>query len=83
MRLRANAFNGRVCVYGTYDTQQLDSVGPQGKNTYERIHSLGMLSTDDMVNWTWHGTIDVGSISPWGSKGWAYQNGAPLFVPWC
>ena len=52
MRLRANAFNGRVCVYGTYDTQQLDSVGPQGKNTYERIHSLGMLSTDDMVNWT-------------------------------
>lgn len=64
-------YNGRLYVYGTYDTQQLDSVGPEGKNSYEHIHSLAMLSTDDMVNWTWHGIIDVGAISPWGMASWA------------
>lgn len=64
-------YNGRLYVYGTYDTQQLDSVGLQGKNSYEYIHSLAMLSTDDMVNWTWHGIIDVGAISPWGMASWA------------
>ena len=52
-------YNGRLYVYGTNDTQQLDSVGKDGKNTYQYIHSLVMLSTDDMVNWTYHGLIDV------------------------
>ena len=64
-------YNGRLYVYGTYDSQQLDSVGLQGRNTYEHTHSLAMLSTDDMVNWTWHGIIDVASISPWGMASWA------------
>lgn len=26
-------------------------------------HSLVMLSTDDMVNWTYHGLIDVKALS--------------------
>ena len=34
-------------------------------------HSLGMLSTDDMVNWTYHGLIDVKALSPWGIASWA------------
>lgn len=64
-------YNGRLYVYGTYDTQQLDSVGPQGKNSYEYIRQLGVLSTDDMVNWTWHGIIPVGEIEPWAVASWA------------
>ncbi len=64
-------YNGRLYVYGTYDSQQLDSVGKEGKNTYEHIHSLAMMSTDDMVNWTYHGVIDVKSLSPWGLASWA------------
>ena len=28
-------YNGRLYVYGTNDTQQLDSVGKDGKNTYQ------------------------------------------------
>lgn len=64
-------YNGRLYVYGTYDSQQLDSVGLQGRNTYEHTHSLAMLSTDDMVNWTWHGIIDVAALSPWGIASWA------------
>ena len=34
-------------------------------------HSLVMLSTDDMVNWTYHGLIDVKALSPWGIASWA------------
>ena len=63
-------YNGRLYVYGTNDTQQLDSVGKDGKNTYQYIHSLVMLSTDDMVNWTYHGLIEVKSFAM-GIASWA------------
>ena len=44
---------GRVYVYGSNDHQQCDSVGIEvTDNTYEYIHSLVMISSDDMVNWT-------------------------------
>ena len=55
----------------TNDHQQLDIVGPEGNNGYQHIHSLVMMSTDDMVNWTFHGYIDVKSLSPWGIASWA------------
>lgn len=62
---------GRLYVYATNDHQQFEGVGPDGKNTYERIKSLVMLSTDDMVNWTYHGLINVGEIAPWIMASWA------------
>ncbi|MFS2985316.1 hypothetical protein [Bacteroides uniformis] len=34
-------YNGRLYVYGTNDTQQLDSVGKDGKNTYQYIPFTG------------------------------------------
>lgn len=64
-------YEGRVYVYGTNDHQQFEKVGPEGKNTYEHIHSLLMMSSADMVNWTYHGIIDVDSLSPWGAASWA------------
>ena len=66
-------YEGRLYVYGTNDHQQYDSVvGTDAKNnTYEKIKSLVMMSTDDMVNWTYHGLIDVGKISPWIMNSWA------------
>lgn len=67
----AVVYGGRVYVYGTNDNQQFEHVGEEGKNTYERIHSLVMMSSDDMVNWTYHGIIDVASIAPWGAASWA------------
>ena len=45
---------GRLYVYGTNDTQQIDSVGKLGRNTYQYIKSLAIISTEDMVNWTYH-----------------------------
>ena len=34
-------YNGRLYVYGANDTQQLDSVGKDGKNTYQYIPVTG------------------------------------------
>src|SRR4051812_12885200 len=45
-------YNGRMYVYATNDHQQYEKVGKDGKNSYEQIHTLVMMSTDDMVNWT-------------------------------
>lgn len=63
--------DGRLYVYASNDHEQYEGVGRDGKNTYERIKSLVMLSTDDMVNWTYHGLINVGEIAPWVMASWA------------
>ena len=62
---------GRLYVYGTNDHEQFDSVGVHGKNSYEKIKSLAMMSTDDMVNWTYHGLIPTGELAPWIINSWA------------
>lgn len=67
--------DGRVYVYGTNDHQQFIKNGKTGSNGYGNIRSLVVFSSDDMVNWTFHGTIDVGKLcSSWGwrfSASWA------------
>ena len=62
-------YNGRLYVYGTNDHQQYEA--GTASNTYEAINSLVVISTDDMVNWTYHGTIDVKSVAPWIMASWA------------
>lgn len=62
---------GRLYVYATNDQQQCDEKGPDSDNTYERIKSLAMMSTEDMVNWTWHGIINVEEMAPWIYNSWA------------
>lgn len=64
-------YEGRLYVYGTNDHQQYEAVGAEGSNTYEHIKSIVMLSTEDMANWTFHGLINVGEISPWAIASWA------------
>ncbi len=64
-------YNGRLYVYATNDHQQYQGVGKDGRNSYEKINSLVMMSTDDMVNWTYHGLIDVKSLAPWIIASWA------------
>lgn len=61
--------DGRLYVYGTNDHQQYEA-GTE-KNSYEKIKSLVMISTDDMVNWTYHGLIQVDEIAPWILASWA------------
>lgn len=64
-------YEGRLYVYGTNDHQQYDAVGDDGRNTYEKIMSLVCFSTEDMVNWEYHGIIDTKRIAPWVRNSWA------------
>ncbi len=61
-------YQGRLYVYGTNDHQQYLNAE---SNSYEKIKSLVIFSTDDMVNWTYHGQINVGKIAPWIMNSWA------------
>ena len=61
-------YNGRLYVYGTNDTQQAEN---DTVNNYSHIKSLVVLSTDDMVNWIYHGRIEIDKIAPWIANSWA------------
>jgi arabinoxylan arabinofuranohydrolase len=65
-------YQGRIYVYGTNDHQQYLVNGKSGSNGYGNIKSLVVFSTDDLGNWTFHGTIDVGKIcGSWCGQSWA------------
>ncbi len=64
-------YNGRIYVYATNDHQQYEKVGKDGKNSYEHIRTLVMMSSDDMVNWTYHGLINTAELAPWNMNSWA------------
>ena len=64
-------YEGRLYVYGTNDNQQYKLVGDGGKNTYELIKSIVCFSTDDLVNWTYHGYIDVEAAASFIISSWA------------
>ena len=64
-------YNGRMYVYGSNDHQQFVANGHQGENDYGSIKSIVVFSTDDMVNWTFHGTIDTKKLcAKWVSNPW-------------
>ena len=64
-------YNGRLYLYGTNDHQQFEVKGSEVDNTYEQIKSMVVMSTDDMVNWVYHGEINIGEIAPWITNSWA------------
>ncbi len=60
----AITYDGRVYVYMTNDSQQLEhNKGedgfPKKGNGFEKINTLNVFSSADMVNWTDHGEISV------------------------
>ena len=61
-------YEGRLYVYGTNDQQQAEQ---DTTNDYDQIRSLAVFSTDDMVNWVYHGRIETGEIAPWIFNSWA------------
>ena len=76
----ALVYDGRVYVYGSNDHQQFLANGKTGSNDYGAIKSLVVFSSDDMVNWTFHGTIDVGKLcSSWG---WRFAASWAPSVTW-
>ena len=74
-------YNGRLYVYGSNDHQQFVANGKKGENNYTNIKSIVVFSTDDMVNWTFHGTIDVARLcSSWVTSPW-YQGFGVSWAP--
>lgn len=63
-------YDGRLYVYGTRDHQQYLEKG-DSDNTYEKIKSFVIISTDDMVNWRYEGEINTAAIAPWIIASWA------------
>lgn len=63
-------YEGRLYVYGTNDNQQYLEKG-DSNNTYEKIKSFVIMSTDDMVNWQYEGLINTAEIAPWIYASWA------------
>lgn len=64
-------YNGRLYVYGSNDHQEFMANGKKGDNSYGNIKSIVVFSTDDMVNWTFHGTIDTKKLcASWTPGAW-------------
>jgi len=64
-------YDGRLYLYGTNDHQQFELAGGDRDNTYEKIKSMLVFSTEDMVNWIYHGEINIGDVAPWITNSWA------------
>ncbi len=70
----AIVYGDRVYVYMTNDILEYDEAGNISENTYSKIDNLGCISSDDLVNWTDHGIIQIGGKgggSVWTKNSWA------------
>lgn len=63
-------YNGRLYIYGTHDVIEFNNSGKPVSNAYN-TDELHVISSADLVNWTDHGTIDVGEIASWAKNSWA------------
>ena len=78
-------YNGRLYVYGTNDSHEFVANGKKGDNSYGTIKSIVVFSTDDMVNWTFHGTIDATTLcAGWHPSQWyrGFMNSWAPSVTW-
>lgn len=71
----ALVYEDRVYIYMTADTFEYDAAGNPKENTYGKINKINVISTDDMVNFTDHGSINA--AGPLGSAKWARNSWAP------
>ncbi|OAV41368.1 family 43 glycosylhydrolase [Clostridium saccharobutylicum] len=68
-------YNGRVYVYSTNDHYMYDSKGAVIANSFDNVQTINCMSSDDMANWTDHGTINVAGSN--GAAKWATHSWAP------
>ncbi len=70
----ALVYGDRVYFYMTADAFEYDAAGAVKENSYGQIQSLNVVSTDDMMNFTDHGSIKVageGGAAKWAHNSWA------------
>ncbi len=70
----ALVYDGRVYLYMTGDKPSYNADKTLKENTYGNINTINVVSSDDLVNWTDHGTVyaagKTGAAS-WGPNSWA------------
>lgn len=71
----ALVYDGRVYIYLTSDAYEYDSNGNVIDNTYGKINTITVISSNDLINWTDHGEIPV--AGPNGAAKWAAHSWAP------
>ena len=71
----AMVYEDRVYFYMTADAFEYDAKGEVIENSYSKIQSINVVSTDDMVNFTDHGAIQVAGKT--GAAKWANNSWAP------
>jgi arabinoxylan arabinofuranohydrolase len=67
-------YDGRVYIYMTADTPVYESGGTVKTNDYKNIDTLRVISSADMVNWTYHEPIAAAGragIAKWAGLSWA------------
>ena len=70
----ALVYDGRVYIYMTGDRIEYDSSANPKDNSYSKINTINVISSDDLVNWTDHGTIYAAGkdgAAKWGGNSWA------------
>ncbi len=70
----AIVYEGRVYIYMTGDVIEYDGDGNALKNSYGKINTLNVFSSDDLANWTDHGSVYAASskgAAKWGNNSWA------------
>ena len=69
----AMVYNGRVYFYMTADKYEYDEAGEIKENSYSKIKSLYVVSTDDMANFEDHGEVTVAcdAAAKWAANSWA------------
>lgn len=70
----AMEYDGRIYIYMTGDVPEYNPDGSNKDNTYSKVNTLCVISSDDLVNWTDHGTIyaaDMRGGAKWGKNSWA------------
>lgn len=70
----AMVYGDRVYIYMTADALEYGTDGEVVENTYGKIRSLNVVSTEDMVNFTDHGSIAVAGrdgAAKWANNSWA------------
>ncbi len=70
----ALVYDGRVYLYMTGDKPSYNPDKSLKENTYSEIDTINVVSSDDLVNWTDHGTIYAAGrngAAAWGNNSWA------------
>ncbi|MBO4696364.1 MAG: family 43 glycosylhydrolase [Lachnospiraceae bacterium] len=70
----ALVYDGRVYIYMTADVIETNPDGSPKANSYQKINKINVISSDDLVNWTDHGSVfaaGADGAAKWGGNSWA------------